>query len=95
VCEVLDAGRPALIVPRTKPRREQLIRAEALQRRGALSFLHPDLLSPQRLMAESSRLLTSPPPVADRPPMAGLATLADELAAVLPSPPTHAHGSPA
>jgi len=93
VCEVLDARRPALIVPRVEPRREQLIRAEALQRRGALWFLHPQQLSPQRLMAEIGRLLSSPP-TGGVPRMTGLATMADELAAVLPPPLVYAEGSP-
>ncbi|MEL6264549.1 MAG: glycosyltransferase, partial [Pseudomonadota bacterium] len=31
-CEILSADRPAIIVPRTRPRREQLIRAEAAER---------------------------------------------------------------
>jgi predicted glycosyltransferase len=95
VCEVLDSRRPALIVPRTEPRREQLIRAEALQERGVLSFLHPSLLTPHRLMAEILRLLGEPISLAPRPPMTGLATLAAELGAVLSTRSPHPGGSAA
>lgn len=83
VCEVLESGRPALIVPRTEPRREQLIRAEALARRGLVSLLDPRLLSPQGLMSEIVRLLREPMPAGPRPRMTGFASLATELATVL------------
>jgi predicted glycosyltransferase len=49
VCEVLSLGRPALIVPRVRPRREQVIRAERLAARGLASMLHPDALTPEAL----------------------------------------------
>jgi predicted glycosyltransferase len=49
VCEVLSFGKPALIVPRVKPRREQLIRAERLQALGLVEVLRPEELSPAAL----------------------------------------------
>lgn len=39
VCELLAAGRPMLLVPRTEPRREQLIRAERLSQLGLADVL--------------------------------------------------------
>ena len=51
VCEVLSYNKPALIVPRTRPRREQLIRAERLQALGLIDMLHPDRLSPRAIEA--------------------------------------------
>src|SRR6266581_692325 len=45
VYEVLSFDKPALIVPRVKPRREQLIRAERLQALGLVDVLHPEALS--------------------------------------------------
>ncbi|ROU00158.1 glycosyltransferase family protein [Histidinibacterium lentulum] len=57
-CEVLSLNRPALIVPRVRPREEQLIRAERLAARGFADMLHPDGLSPAALGA----WLASPPP---------------------------------
>jgi predicted glycosyltransferase len=50
-CEILASGSRALIVPRAEPRREQLIRAEALAARGAVDVLHPDRLSAGALSA--------------------------------------------
>lgn len=58
VCEVLTLGRPTLIVPRARPRAEQLIRAERLAAQGLVAMLHPDGLSPAAL----GRWLAGPPP---------------------------------
>lgn len=49
VSEILCFEKPALIVPRVKPRLEQLIRAERLQHLGLLEYLHPDNLDPKAL----------------------------------------------
>lgn len=49
VCEVVGYGKPALVVPRVRPRREQLIRAERLTALRALDMLHPDQLTPAAL----------------------------------------------
>jgi predicted glycosyltransferase len=45
VYEVLSFEKPALIVPRLKPRQEQLIRAERLHALGLVDMLHPEALS--------------------------------------------------
>jgi predicted glycosyltransferase len=60
VCEVLTLEKSALIVPRVKPRREQLIRAERLRALGLVDVLHPDHLSSGALSAWLAR---EPPPV--------------------------------
>src|SRR5258708_18906312 len=49
VCEALSFEKPALIVPRVKPRMEQMIRAQALHASGLADVLHPDQLHPQAL----------------------------------------------
>lgn len=49
VCEVLSLGKPALLVPRAKPLREQWLRAESLRALGLVTTLHPDRLSPERV----------------------------------------------
>lgn len=49
VCEVLSLGRPALIVPRTRPRAEQILRAERLAAKGMIDMLPPDRLNPEVL----------------------------------------------
>lgn len=51
IAEVLSFEKRALIVPRVKPRREQLIRAERLRDLGMVEVLHPDELSPSALTA--------------------------------------------
>lgn len=49
VCELLALGRPSLVVPRARPRAEQVLRAERLAARGLVATLHPDALSPAAL----------------------------------------------
>jgi predicted glycosyltransferase len=46
VCEALSYGVRSLVVPRVRPRREQLVRAEHFAKLGLLEMLHPDELSP-------------------------------------------------
>ena len=41
-CEILTTDTPAVIVPRTEPRREQAIRAEAAERLGLVRMLLPE-----------------------------------------------------
>ncbi len=59
VAEILAYGKHALVVPRVRPRAEQLIRASRLARLGFLDLLHPDHLS----AAAVSRWLATPLPV--------------------------------
>lgn len=49
VCEVISFDKPALIVPRVVPRREQFIRAERLKNLGIVDLLHPQNLSAEAL----------------------------------------------
>jgi predicted glycosyltransferase len=51
VCDLLSLGKPALIVPRVHPRREQLIRAQRFQNLGMIEMVHPDHLTSGRLAA--------------------------------------------
>ncbi|WP_245245977.1 glycosyltransferase [Nostoc sp. ATCC 53789] len=48
-CELLSFQKRSLIIPRIKPRREQLIRAERLQALGLIDMLHPHDLKPEAL----------------------------------------------
>ncbi|MEB3295787.1 MAG: glycosyltransferase [Synechococcales bacterium] len=50
ICEILTADRPAVIVPRIKPSQEQLIRASRMQQLGLFKAIHPEQLSPTKLM---------------------------------------------
>lgn len=51
VCELLTSRRRAVLVPRVRPGKEQLIRAERLAARGLLSMVHPEQLDARRLAA--------------------------------------------
>jgi predicted glycosyltransferase/ActR/RegA family two-component response regulator len=46
VNEVLAFNRPTLIVPRIRPRQEQIVRAQRLAELGYIDMLHPDALQP-------------------------------------------------
>lgn len=49
VCEIISSGKKAVIVPRVKPRNEQLIRAQRLSDLGLIDMIHPDRLTPYTL----------------------------------------------
>jgi predicted glycosyltransferase len=59
VCEIISQKKPLLIVPRTVPRVEQLIRAQVLCQTGFCDYLHPDQLTPGALWDKLSHLLTN------------------------------------
>lgn len=84
--EVLSFEKHALIVPRVKPRREQLIRAERMRDLGLLDVLHPDRLDPRALSAWLAREVGPSPRVRDRVDLNGLARLPGLLNGARPSP---------
>jgi predicted glycosyltransferase len=49
VSEAICARKPTLVVPRVRPRQEQLIRAERLARMNVVDVLHPDQLDPDAI----------------------------------------------
>ena len=49
VCEIMSTNTPALIVPRVKPRQEQLIRAQSLAHHQLMDLCHPEEFTPQVL----------------------------------------------
>jgi len=51
ICEILAYRKPALVVPRTEPRTEQLIRAERFAALGLVDMLHPSELTPEAISA--------------------------------------------
>ncbi|WP_261799042.1 glycosyltransferase family protein [Actinomyces ruminicola] len=67
-CEILATSTPALIVPREQPRLEQLIRARALQRVGAVDVMRTSELSLEALGAWTAAAVTR------RTPRTGLNT---------------------
>ncbi|WP_432562356.1 glycosyltransferase family protein [Kineococcus sp. SYSU DK003] len=80
VAEVLATPTPALVVPRTRPRREQLVRARAMASHGLLDVLEaPDAAALGHWIA---RALTAPGPTRSAFALDGLAAVrrrADEL----------------
>jgi predicted glycosyltransferase len=81
VCEVVDASKKALVIPRRGPSAEQRIRSELFAERGLIRMLDPELLSPAVLASELFRVLeddTLPDPTGV-PPMNG----AEQAATVL------------
>jgi predicted glycosyltransferase len=49
ITEVLQTGKQAIVVPRIKPGREQLIRAQSLTAAGLIQMIHPEVLNPDLL----------------------------------------------
>ena len=50
VCEILSARKPATIIPRCKPSKEQLMRAARISRLGLCKMIHPQQLTPNLLV---------------------------------------------
>ncbi|HSF95764.1 MAG TPA: hypothetical protein VLA52_12125 [Thermohalobaculum sp.] len=84
-CEILSTDKPAIIAPRTKPRREQLIRASAAERLGLVRMLWDERDGAEaRVMAGAIRALaTQRRPSETRIPglLSGLETIAGRLTA--------------
>ncbi|MCM0591960.1 MAG: glycosyltransferase family protein [Gloeotrichia echinulata DVL01] len=49
VCEILSAKKPAVIIPRSHPSKEQLIRAQSMAELGLFSAIYPDKLNSEAL----------------------------------------------
>ena len=72
-CEILSFDKRAIIVPRTEPRLEQLIRAKRASELGLIGLLHPDEASDPQSMARALHDL----PVRPMPSHAGVDGLLD------------------
>lgn len=72
VCEILAMEKSALIVPRSQPRTEQLIRAERMRDLGALSVMRPEELTPSGLTDWMARDVPAPSGIRDRIDFNGL-----------------------
>ncbi len=86
-CEVLSYGTRALLVPRVRPRLEQMIRAERLRDLGMLDVLHPDELTPaalSRWLAHDAPAPAAAPP--SRIDLQGLERIPHLLAELLAAP---------
>ena len=63
VSEILSYRKPALLIPRIKPRLEQAERARRLAERGLAQVCDPRQLTPQRLQRWFSEVVAAPPKV--------------------------------
>lgn len=54
-CEILSFDKPAVIVPRSRPREEQLVRAREAERLGLTRMLDPDQVRDTSIMIEAIR----------------------------------------
>jgi predicted glycosyltransferase len=57
LCEVLALGKKSVVIPRTSPRREQLIRARRFEELGLVDCLDPRDLEPGSLLAAVDKAL--------------------------------------
>jgi predicted glycosyltransferase len=87
VCELLSFGRRAVLVPRTEPTTEQLVRARLLAERGFFDLLEPSDLTPGALIAKvlaGLRLVTTPYPSIG---LDGLTRIRQRVRTLLTGPP--------
>jgi len=81
-CEILSYDKRAIIVPRTHPRQEQLIRATRAQDLCLLSMLHPEQAADPDIMVDALRRLPQQPlpsEVASPALLDGLETIGDDV----------------
>lgn len=58
--ELLGMGQRMLLVPRTTPRQEQLVRASLLAQHGLAQVLYPEQMTPEHLLDSVQQALTRP-----------------------------------
>ncbi len=59
ITEVLQKGKKAIVVPRIKPGREQLIRAQSMAKAELIKMIHPEEITPNLLIEAVFASLTS------------------------------------
>ena len=62
LCEILSQGTPSLVIPREKPRKEQMIRAQAFKRYNLVDYIPWAEFTPQILQKKILTLLETPEP---------------------------------
>lgn len=60
-CEILSFDKRAVVVPRSRPRQEQLVRSQQAERLGLIRMLDPDVPRDPSLMADAIRRLPEQP----------------------------------
>jgi predicted glycosyltransferase len=87
-CEILSFDKRAIIVPRTEPREEQIIRARRGQELGLVGLLHPDDACQAPVMADALREL----PMRPIPSHASIPGLLDGFDVIADSVQRHMNG---
>ncbi len=85
-CEVLAFDKPALIVPRVRPREEQFVRAKRAEELGLIDMLHPcDADDPKRMAEALAKAIARPAPskAAVTGLMDGLDNIADRVEQII------------
>jgi predicted glycosyltransferase len=91
VAEIMRARRPGLLVPRTRPSQEQLVRARAVAEQPSYDMLNPDELTPARMREALGRLLELPRPAAPAEEFEGAERSAKLLSALADEPRARRH----
>lgn len=60
VCEILTLGTPALLVPRETPRKEQLLRAQVLNRQNLIDYIPWHACTPETMRQKVFSILKAP-----------------------------------
>ena len=83
ICEILSQSKPAIIIPRFRPTEEQWLRADLLSSRGFFQTIHPDELTPERLIKGVAECLTSERAGIPEIDLNGLPVVAAHVAALI------------
>ena len=83
VCEILSLRKQAIVIPRVRPTEEQLIRANRLSQLGLFRMIHPDELTPERLMHSLAECLADRQNVQHYPDLNALSVVAEQVGNLL------------
>jgi predicted glycosyltransferase len=83
VCELLSFSRRAILVPRSEPVREQLIRARLLAERGFFEYLEPRDLTSETLISKVLESLNTSPTTANTVDLDGLPVIRERVRTLL------------
>jgi len=83
VCELLSFSRRAILVPRSKPVREQLIRARLMAQRGFFECIEPQDLTPEILISKVLEALNSSSVTSSTMELDGLPVLRERVRGLL------------
>ena len=84
VCELLSFRKRAVLVPRSEPVQEQLLRARLFAARGDFAMVEPGALTPDLLMKKVLSLLRTEPRPKPSVTLDGRSRVIERLRALLP-----------